>query len=40
MILPPSAVRIFLCTRPTDLRQGFDGLSVLVSRILNNLNPH
>lgn len=30
MILPPSAVRIFLCTRPTDLRTGFDGLSGLV----------
>jgi transposase len=30
MILLPSAVRIFLCTRPTDLRKSFDGLSGLV----------
>jgi transposase len=30
MIMLPSAVRIFLCTRPTDLRKGFDGLSGLV----------
>jgi transposase len=30
MIMLPSAVRIFLCTRPTDLRQSFDGLSGLV----------
>ena len=27
MILLPSAVRIFLCTRSTDLRKSFDGLS-------------
>ena len=26
----PSAVRIFLCTRPTDLRKSFDGLTGLV----------
>jgi transposase len=26
----PSAVRIFLCTRSTDLRKSFDGLSGLV----------
>ena len=25
-----AAVRVFLCTRPTDLRKGFDGLSGLV----------
>jgi transposase len=30
MIMLPSAVRIFLCTRPTDLRKSFDGLSGLV----------
>ncbi len=23
-------VRVFLCTKPTDLRKGFDGLSGLV----------
>jgi transposase len=27
MIMLPSAVRIFLCTRPTDMRKGFDALS-------------
>jgi transposase len=30
MILLSSAVRIFLCTRPTDMRKGFDGLTGLV----------
>ena len=30
MIMLPSAVRIFLCTRSTDLRKSFDGLSGLV----------
>ena len=25
-----AAVRIFLCTRPTDMRKGFDGLTGLV----------
>jgi transposase len=25
-----ASVRVFLCTRPTDLRKGFDGLSGLV----------
>jgi transposase len=30
MIMLPSAVRIFLCTRPTDMRQSFDGLTGLV----------
>jgi transposase len=25
-----AAIRVFLCTRPTDLRKGFDGLSGLV----------
>jgi transposase len=32
MIMLPSAVRIFLCTRPTDLRKSFDGLSGLVQQ--------
>jgi transposase len=30
MIMLPSAVRAFLCTRSTDLRKSFDGLSGLV----------
>ena len=31
MILLPSTVRIFLCTRSTDKRKSFDGLSGLVA---------
>jgi len=30
MIIFPSTVRIFLCTRPTDMRKSFDGLTGLV----------
>jgi transposase len=30
MILLPATVRIFLCTRPTDMRKSFDGLSGMV----------
>jgi hypothetical protein len=30
MIILPSAVRIFLCIRPTDLRKSFDSLTGLV----------
>jgi transposase len=30
MILRPATVRIFLCTRATDMRKSFDGLSGLV----------
>ena len=30
MIMLPSAVRAFLCTRSVDLRKSFDGLSGLV----------
>ena len=30
MIMLPSAVRIFLCTRSVDLRKSFDGLTGLV----------
>jgi transposase len=33
----PSALRIFLATEPADMRQGFDGLSLLVrERIAEN----
>lgn len=35
MILLPSTVRIFLCTRPTDMRKSFDGLSGLVQECFN-----
>ena len=30
-----AAVRVFLCTRPTDLRKGFDGLSGLVQEFFS-----
>ena len=30
MIMLSSAVRIFLCSRPTDMPNGFDGLTGLV----------
>jgi transposase len=30
----PAAVRIFLCTRPTDMRKGFDGLQGMVCEYL------
>lgn len=33
LMLPPS-VRIFLCTAPTDMRKGHDGLAALVSQTL------
>ena len=32
--LPPSSVKIFLATTPTDMRRGFDGLSALVTHDL------
>lgn len=34
MLSVPAKVRIFLCTRPTDLRKGFDGLHGLVLEVL------
>jgi transposase len=30
----PAAVRVFLCTRPTDMRKSFDGLLGLVHEFL------
>ena len=30
MILLPTTLRAFLCTKPVDMRKGFDGLSGLV----------
>jgi transposase len=35
MIMLPSTVRIFLCTRPTDMRKSFDGLTGLVQECFN-----
>jgi transposase len=34
----PSAVDIFICTQPTDMRKSFDTLSMCVSQILHQ-NP-
>jgi transposase len=34
MIMLPSTVRIFLCTRPTDMRKSFDGLFGMVREFL------
>lgn len=34
MLSVPAKVRIFLCTRPTDLRKGFDGLHGLVLEVV------
>ncbi len=34
MLSVPAKVRIFLCTKPTDLRKGFDGLHGLVLEVL------
>lgn len=33
LTLPPS-VRLFLCTQPTDMRRGFDGLAQAVQTLL------
>lgn len=38
MLSVPAKLRIFLCTRPTDLRKGFDGLHGLVLEVLKQ-NP-
>jgi len=35
MLTLPSAVKIFLATKPTDMRKGFDGLAALVKSQLN-----
>ena len=37
LTLPPS-VRMFVCTQPTDMRRGFDGLAMMVETILK-LDP-
>ena len=34
MLNVPGAVRIFLCTQPTDMRKSFDGLMGLTSEVL------
>lgn len=34
MLLPDTSLRIWLCTRPTDMRKSFTGLSALVKNQL------
>jgi len=34
MLNLPAKVRVFLCTRPTDMRKGFNGLHGLVLEVL------
>ena len=38
MLFPESRVRIWLCTRPTDMRKSYNGLSALVKNTLQD-NP-
>lgn len=38
MIVLPPAIRIFLCTQPTDLRRGFDGLAAMTRAVIQQ-NP-
>jgi len=33
MLSLPSAARVFVCTRPTDMRKSFDGLSAVVAEV-------
>jgi transposase len=34
MLTLPPAVRLFVCTQPTDMRRGFDRLALMVEQVL------
>jgi transposase len=34
MLSLPSAVRVFVCLQPTDIRRSFDGLAILAEQVL------
>jgi len=34
MLTLPSAVRLFVCTQPTDMRRGFDRLALMVEQMV------
>ena len=34
MLTLPPAVRLFVCTQPTDMRRGFDRLAMMVEQVL------
>lgn len=36
MLSLPSAVKIYLCKEPTDMRRSFDGLAMMVQSIINH----
>ena len=35
MLTLPPAVRLFVCTQPTDMRRGFDRLALMVEQVLH-----
>ena len=39
MLSFPAAIKVYLCTRPCDMRRSFDGLSMMVEHIVR-CNPH